>query len=381
MTANLAADRPLVLVIDDLQDADPESLQFAAYLAPRISRLGCSLIAGVHGAAELADGYPDPLGFEDARVERLAALAEPTVREIVTRRVGSCTRRGATVCHWLTGGNPMLVRELVTAAEQAGLRLDADSVAEICADAPARVRHRMLGPFGPLEPDALAVARAVAVVGSAAERAPVAAITGLPEEALATAIDSLEASEILDREHPLEYVYPLLRAAVYSLIPREERGRLHARAGAGPARFARGRPGDDRDPPDADRAGRPAVGGRGAPARRRTLAPERRARPRDPLPAVARCASRRRPRPRPASWSSSGAPRSTTARPSPRWRPCGARRASRPTRRPRRWRSAAPSTCTARPGRRRPSSTRGGRPDPVPAASSRSSTRVGSQSP
>ena len=230
VTANLAADRPLVLVIDDLQDADPESLQFAAYLAPRISRLGCSLIAGLHGAAEFADGYPDPLGFEDARVERLAALAEPTVREIVTRRLGSCTRRGATVCHWLTGGNPMLVRELVTAAEQAGLRLDADSVAEICADAPARVRHRMLGPFGPLEPDALAVARAVAVVGSAAERAPVAAITGLPEEALATAIDSLEASEILDREHPLEYVYPLLRAAVYSLIPREERGRLHARA-------------------------------------------------------------------------------------------------------------------------------------------------------
>ena len=45
LTANLAAEGPLCLVIDDLQWSDPASLRFLIYLAHRLEGLGVMIVA------------------------------------------------------------------------------------------------------------------------------------------------------------------------------------------------------------------------------------------------------------------------------------------------------------------------------------------------
>ena len=229
VTANLASSRPVVAIIDDLHWADPESIRFASYLGSRTTEIGCSLIIAT-AEADFAD--EDPLRADNARVEQLTQLAEGSVRELIMRRAGACTARCAATCHWLTGGNPMLLNELIAAAEESGQSLERDSAAEILAGAPGRTRRRILGRFATLSEQAILVARASAVFGSTVDRARIMATTALDHDAMGSAIDELESAGIFDPRRTLDYTYPLVRAAVYSLIPREERARMHSRAAA-----------------------------------------------------------------------------------------------------------------------------------------------------
>ncbi len=230
--ANITARRPVILIVDDLHWCDPDSLRFISYLGARLGDLASSLIVSVRdSSSEVADDAVSALiGIENAQVQRLVPLPAVAVRDMIRAATGECTARCAIDCHWLTGGNPMLIRELMETAEEGGLRIESDSAADICASAPNRVKHRILYPFGNLTADALAVARAAAVFGSTADRERIEATTELGTDRLSAAIDELESAGILDTRRPLDYVYPLVRASIYTLIPREQRANLHARA-------------------------------------------------------------------------------------------------------------------------------------------------------
>lgn len=231
VAANLAAADPIVLLVDDLQWIDAESLRFLEYLAPRLGETAISILFTTRDGRWDGPGRALRLtGRQNSRVERLAPLSKEAVRKLVTVHLGSCSPQCGEASHWLTGGNPLLVRELIEAARASGLRLDGASAAEICAGAPDRVRHRLLGPLGELSDAERAVARAAAVLGSSVDRGRVAQMTGLDDQALSGAATSLEAAGLLDPDRPFDFVHPLLRAATYSQVPREERANLHARA-------------------------------------------------------------------------------------------------------------------------------------------------------
>ena len=122
---------------------------------------------------------------------------------------------------------------------------------------PARgVEHRAACGSAACPRDAVAVARAVSVLGESAELPAVAALAGLDEPAVAAATGELARAEILRPDPPLGFVHPLVRDAVYHELPPGERALLHERAARAAAR--RGR---------AGRAGRRAAA-RGAAARR-----------------------------------------------------------------------------------------------------------------
>ena len=176
-------------------------------------------------------------------------------------------------CHASTGGNPFYLGELAR-------ELPAPNVTALGPRTIAAAVKRRL------DPEALRLARAVAVLGDGADPATAKALADI--EDYDTAARALAAAGVL--EPGLTFAHPIVRSAVYADIPREERANAHA----APRRCSRTRRARNASP--------------------RTCSKRRPRATRTPSP---RCA------PRPAGRGSSGAraapPRTSPAR-------CGSRR-------------------------------------------------------
>jgi DNA-binding SARP family transcriptional activator/DNA-binding CsgD family transcriptional regulator len=233
LTLNLAAERPLLLEIDDLHWCDRPSLRFLAYLVRRLEGQPVLVTASVRtgdpptDAALLAEIANDPA---TAHV-RPGPLSEEAVGDLVARRLGAEPDRAfREACHRTTGGNPLLVRQLLNALETDAVKPDAAHADVVRAIGSRAVSSSVLLRLARLPGEASAVARAVAVLGEGAELPAVAGVAGLDEAQVAGTMAALARAEILRPEPPPGFVHPLVRDAVYQGLPLGERELLHARA-------------------------------------------------------------------------------------------------------------------------------------------------------
>ncbi|MGZ6669549.1 MAG: LuxR C-terminal-related transcriptional regulator [Solirubrobacteraceae bacterium] len=132
----------------------------------------------------------------------------------------------------LSGGNPLFVRELLAAARQEGLAARDGSVPALELVAPAAVGTSVLARLGRLGAELVALARAVAVLGSGAEVMLAARLADLDPAVAELAADRLAAAQILARSRPLEFFHPLIGAAVLEDIAPGARRVAHRRAAA-----------------------------------------------------------------------------------------------------------------------------------------------------
>jgi DNA-binding NarL/FixJ family response regulator len=240
LTANLAAEQPLLLAIDDLHWCDRPSLRFLAYLARRLEGLPILVAATVRSAepgtdaAMLVELTHDPTTL----AVRPAPLSDAAVAALVRDRLGAGADDAfCAACHDATGGNPLLLRQLLRALEVEGVTPEAGHVGVVRAVGPRAASATVLLRLGRLPADAAAVARAVAVLGESATVPAVAGLAGLDEAAVAAATGALARTEILRPDPPLGFVHPLVRDAVYHELPPGERALAHERA-AGALRAA-----------------------------------------------------------------------------------------------------------------------------------------------
>ena len=235
LVVNLAGDGPLLLVVDDLHWADRSSLRFVAYLAGRLEALPVGVVAGLRTAepgtdpALVAEITRDP----GTRVLAPGPLSSDATSALIAGRVGSADRGFAAACHRATGGNPLLLTELLRALRAEGVEMDA---------APRR-RGRRCGVAGRVAGGAGRACRgcrrtrwrsrrALAVLGDGTDLRLVAELAGIDPAAAAAATGELARAEVLLPETPLGFVHPLVRDAVYSDIAPGERERRHERAAA-----------------------------------------------------------------------------------------------------------------------------------------------------
>ena len=228
--ANLAGRRPLLVAVDDAHWADAASLRALAYLSRRVEELPLLLVSAARPAREddRAELVHAITMAPEVRTVRPSPLSKAAVAEVVA---ASLKRRPepelAHACWEATGGNPFLCEALAsTLAEQAP---DA-SGAEVVVLAGEAVSTLVIARLGRLPGHAMALARAVAILGTNADLRRVAALAELDERAAATAADALAAQGILSVGRPLEFVHPLVRAAVAEQVPAAERLFAHARA-------------------------------------------------------------------------------------------------------------------------------------------------------
>ena len=124
LSANLAARRPLLLAIDDLHWCDLPSLRWLAYLLPRMEGLALSVLVGLRPAEAGEDpGLLDQIVADPlATVIRPAPLSpEATVRFLRDALSPSADDAFCAACYEETGGNPLLLRELVHAIAVEGV--------------------------------------------------------------------------------------------------------------------------------------------------------------------------------------------------------------------------------------------------------------------
>jgi DNA-binding NarL/FixJ family response regulator len=235
LSLNLAEQQPLLLAIDDLHWCDRASLRFLAYLVRRLEDVPI-LVAATLRTAE--PGVDAQLVGEIARDPATVsvhprALSEHAVAALVRDRLGADAADAfCAACHDATAGNPLLLRQLLTALEVDGVRPEAANAGAISAIGPRAVARTVLSRLGREPAATIATARAIAVLGESATQPVVAALAGVGERELADATAALARAEILLPELPLRFVHPLVRDAVYRDLQPGRRELQHAHAAA-----------------------------------------------------------------------------------------------------------------------------------------------------
>jgi DNA-binding CsgD family transcriptional regulator len=234
LAVNLSSDRPLMIVVDDLHWCDAASLRFLAYLARRLEDLPVVLVASLrvseadaNQAAILEELTSEP----HAKVLLPGPFTASAVAEVVRDRLGEGVEAAfAEACHSSTDGNPLLLNELLKALVADGVVPDAAHVDVVAELGPRAASRAVLLRLARLSPDAVQVARAIAVLGDGAEFGVVAALAELETLPVAAATRELVHAEILRPDPPLGFVHPLVQAAVYHDLAPVERELHHERA-------------------------------------------------------------------------------------------------------------------------------------------------------
>jgi DNA-binding CsgD family transcriptional regulator len=233
LIVNLADEGPVLLLIDDLHWCDRPSLQFLTYLARRLDGLPVLLLAGLREAepgadpALLAELTRDPAAYP----VHPGPLGSAAVAALVESRLGTVPEpEFVAACELATGGNPLLLTQLVSALGSEGVRPDATQVARVAQIGPRAVSRTVLMRLSRLGAPAHAVAEAVAILGDGAALPTVAELAGVSQADVAEATRALVQAEILRPEPPLSFVHPLVRDAVYHGLASGERELRHAAA-------------------------------------------------------------------------------------------------------------------------------------------------------
>lgn len=233
LTANLAAERPLALAIDDLHWCDPASLRFLVYLMHRLEGLGVLLAATLRTSQRHADAplLAEIAGDPATASVRPQPLSEPAVGELVRELLqGDPEPEFAAACFRATGGNPLLLGELLTTLRSEGLRPETVHAEMVRDVGPRAISSMVLLRLARLPTDAVAVARAVAVLGDGAALPATAILAELDEARVAQAMRALVQADILRPEPPLGFAHPLVRDAVYHELSPTQRELQHERA-------------------------------------------------------------------------------------------------------------------------------------------------------
>jgi DNA-binding CsgD family transcriptional regulator len=229
LTINLAALRPLLIVVDDAHWADEPSLRFLAYLTAHIDEARALVMMACRpvepGGADVGDVLRRssdrlPVGpFSQAATSRLVEYFLPGSEAPLAKR-----------CHTAAGGIPAFVVELCrTLADDRAAR-HALVVGRSRELAPAAVAHSVTRRVSAFGPDAVSLAEAVAVLGPDARVRPAAALAGLEPEYAARLGAQLAHAGLLAYAEPLTFVAPIVRTVVYLSIPPTQRSLRHAAA-------------------------------------------------------------------------------------------------------------------------------------------------------
>ena len=234
LVAEQCAVRPVILVIDDLQWADPASITLWGRLA-RSARLMPLLLIGMMRPVPQRD---DLLALrrvagDAARIE-LTALSDAAVADMVAVLAGGTPDGSLLRLAAGAAGNPLYLTELVTALTRSsqvtstGAGVAALTASSVPRSLSAAIADRLGFVAGPVRE----MLRAAALLGVEFAVTDLAIILDRGVADLLRAIDEARAAGVLaETGNGLGFRHPLIRAALYDEMPAPVRAAWHRDAG------------------------------------------------------------------------------------------------------------------------------------------------------
>jgi tetratricopeptide (TPR) repeat protein len=217
----LARSSPILIVVDDLHDADLASLSMLGFIAREV-RDAKILIVGTYRDAELRRS-PERLKLVEQILHEghqlpLAGLGEPEVGHLVESRAGRQPSEALIAkIHWLTGGNPLFVDGVVRVLTAEGRLAHTDGEELGGLKLPDNVRGAIARRLALLSEELRAVLVKAAVIGLEFELSLLARICESSAHAPAEMIsDASDVAIVVSAgSERYRFTHPLIREALY----------------------------------------------------------------------------------------------------------------------------------------------------------------------
>ena len=232
-----AADRPIVLLLDDVHVADESSLLLLRYVARELA--GARLLA-ICAFRDVDPVVPQALQSTLSELMRepstvhlaLSGLTEPDLAELIELTAGVAPAPGlVATLRSETEGNPLFAGQVVRLLAREDRLVDADVGVRVPLEARVVIRQRVERLSEPCR-RVLAVA---SVLGREFEPASLTDIADLPPDTVLDALDEALAERLLadapGARGRLRFGHALIRDAIYDELGSTRRMALHRRAG------------------------------------------------------------------------------------------------------------------------------------------------------
>lgn len=244
--AAVSAERPGVLVFEDLHWADAASLDLFRFVARTLASLPLLLIA-TYRINELHRHHPlhalVPLLVREAPMTRLdlRPLDIAAARTLVDKRYDLSEEEGTRLASYLiarTEGNALFMIELLRTLEEERLlhREDEHWHAGAIARAPIPLLLTQIvdGRVSRLGDEVAALLALAAVIGQEVPLTVWGAVTGMEEDALVALAERAEAAHLVTawaNGEGISFTHTLIREVLYASVPALRRRRLHRLVG------------------------------------------------------------------------------------------------------------------------------------------------------
>ncbi|MFI9340646.1 ATP-binding protein [Streptomyces sp. NPDC052773] len=229
-----AADRPLVIVLDDLQWADQLTLAALETLLPRLTELPVLWLAAY---ADFPVVRPtrdalDRLLAAHAEVVTLSALDESAAGELAAGLLGAARPEDVRRVVAAAGGNPSLIERLVHLLREEGRIRTGDGEVRVLGGHPPADLSRATAPvLSGISQQTRELLQVGAVLGRRFSLPDAAALTGRSTMELATAAQEATAAGLLaDDGTAFRFRAPLVHRALHGSLLGPVRRALHAEA-------------------------------------------------------------------------------------------------------------------------------------------------------
>ncbi|WP_055557021.1 BTAD domain-containing putative transcriptional regulator [Streptomyces sp. NBRC 110028] len=239
----LAAERPLVLVLENLHLSDGPSLDLLRLLRARLygSRLSVLVtISDAYGREEpvrgedLSGKLSDILSDPGTRTMRLQGLSEQATEDLIAAQVGTgVDTQVVRALHRRTQGNPYLLLQLLSMLGTTKSLHDHDAVSALLTEVPPDLHTRLSRRLAALPARTRRVLEVCAVLGAEVDLDVVKAVLDDGED-FAAAVDSAVRGHLLtaDAKRPgvFSFTSVFVRETLLGELAPDDRDRLHARA-------------------------------------------------------------------------------------------------------------------------------------------------------
>ncbi|WP_345680020.1 ATP-binding protein [Yinghuangia aomiensis] len=224
---------PIVLIIDDVQWADLQSLGWLVEFARNnLADLPVLVVVARRTEEQTdADELLSDLGaVEDVLRLTVGTLSPDAVGQIVEQALGRADPQFKARCHEVTAGSPYVLWAMLGEVKRRGLAPTTANMAPLSNIAAGQIGPKLARRLESMGDSTMPVARAIAVLGTDATIARVSQLADVDGDKVSLIADRLRHRAILADQDTLAFVHPLVAKAVYDWIDHGARGTLHARA-------------------------------------------------------------------------------------------------------------------------------------------------------